>query len=335
MRPNHSIRQRIKHPLLIQRRDRTKSSAQVTVPATEEQPQIPESVVLDLQRLEESVDSLDTIYQSVLSAIERQARDAITVNENLSEVFSHGESPGNGAPLLDWSAERAVAPHDAFRQLAERLMTALRPILDPSGALSTVPYHDLIEWPDMPVGGRSNERLLATLDYARTRSLRTFFDEVKARFQPEKVPANAAKLATADLLAGYCIEQPDLIVLPVKRHSGAAQFTFRLIKSPLSMHISRQNLNIIMRVNAALATLARLEGRHKLASTLNEGSANMLLKLTARQYQYSDLDRHHFADDLIIVMRPDHLQYHMPESLCEMIIKAFRTNSPSILLMQS
>lgn len=334
MRPNQVIRQRIKHPLLNQRRGRNRSPA-APAPAPEELPQIPESVVLDLQRLDESVDALDRIFVSILSAIERQARDAISVNENLSEVFAQGVSTANGTPVLDWSAERAVAPHDAYRQLAERLMKALMPILDPSGSLSTVPYHDLIEWPDMPTGCRSNERLLATLDYARTRSLRTFFEEVKARFQPEKVPANAAKLATTDLLAGFCIEQPDLIVLPVKRHSGAAQFTFRLHKSPLAMHISRQNLNIIMRVNAAIATLARLEGRHKLASTLNEGSASMLLKLTARQYQYSDQDRHHFADDLIIVMRPDHLQYHMPESLCELILKSFRTNASSILLMQS
>jgi hypothetical protein len=97
------------------------------------------------------------------------------------KTFAQGAPLGNGTPLLDWSAERAVAPHDAFRQLAERLMTALRPILDPSGSLNTVPYHDLIEWPDMPTGGSSNERLLATLDYARSRSLRTFFGELKAR----------------------------------------------------------------------------------------------------------------------------------------------------------
>jgi hypothetical protein len=334
MRSKKPIHRRIKHPLLAPRRNRVKS-ATAAAPAPEDLPQIPESVVLDLLRLEDSVDALDRIYQSVLSAIERQARDAISVNENLSEVFAQGGPVANGAPLLDWSAERAVAPHDAFRQLAERLMTALGPILDPSGSLNTVPYNDLIEWPDMPTGGRSNERLLATLDYARSRSLRTFFDEVKARFQPEKVPANAALLATNDLMAGFCVDQPDIIVLPVKRSSGAAQFTIRLLKSPLAMHISRQNLNIILRVNAAIATLARLNGRHKLASTINEGSSAMLLRLTARQNQFSDYDRHNFADDLIVVMRPDHLQYHMPESLCEMITDAFRINSPSVLLMRS
>src|SRR5690242_14610960 len=146
MRPKKTFRHRAKHPLLIQRRDRlkamfSKQGASSPEPS-EDRPQIPESVVLDLLRLEESVDALDRIYQSVLSAIERQARDAISVNENLSEVFAQGASLGNGTPLLDWSAERAVAPHDAFRQLAERLMTALRPILDPSGSLNTVPYHD-------------------------------------------------------------------------------------------------------------------------------------------------------------------------------------------------
>ncbi|APO93302.1 hypothetical protein [Xanthomonas vesicatoria] len=334
MRSKKHIHRRSKNPLLTQRRIGLKSGAS-PAQAPEDLPQIPESVVLDLLRLEDSVDALDRIYHSVLSAIERQARDAISVNENLSEVFAQGAPISKGAPLLDWSAERAVSPHDAFRQLAERLMTALRPILDPSGSLNTVPYNDLIEWPDMPTGGRSNERLLATLDYARSRSLRTFFDEVKARFQPEKVPANAALLATNDLMAGFCVDQPDIIVLPVKRNSGAAQFVIRLLRSPLTMHISRQNLNIILRVNAAIATLARLNGRHKLATTINEGSSAMLLRLKARQNQFSDYDKHNFADDLIVVMRPDHLQYHVPEALYEMIKDAFHSNCPSVLLMQT
>ena len=150
MRPNQVIRQRIKHPLLIQRRGRNRSPA-APAPAPEELPQIPESVVLDLQRLDESVDALDRIFLSILSAIERQARDAISVNENLSEVFAQGVSTANGTPVLDWSAERAVAPHDAYRQLAERLMnlTSLfeRPLITyrlPNGGFGLMNPHALV-----------------------------------------------------------------------------------------------------------------------------------------------------------------------------------------------
>ncbi|MBD4859391.1 hypothetical protein GUF85_00240, partial [Xanthomonas citri pv. citri] len=68
---------------------------------------------------------------------------------------------------------------------------------------------------------------------------------------------------------------------------------------------------------------------------INEGSSAMLLRLTARQNQFSDHDRHNFADDLIVVMRPDHLQYHVPETLYEMIKDAFHSNCPSVLIMQT
>lgn len=109
MRSKKHIHRRSKNPLLTHRRIGLKSGA-TPAPAPEDLPQIPESVVLDLLRLEDSVDALDRIYHSVLSAIERQARDAISVNENLSEVFAQGAPISHGAPLLDWSAERAVSP---------------------------------------------------------------------------------------------------------------------------------------------------------------------------------------------------------------------------------
>ena len=325
-----SYKSRLRHPLLRQRHERAPDPAPGTVAASLSR--LPDAVVVDLQRLDDSVDTLDGIYQDILNALERQARDAISVNANLTELFAaqHAQSRSQ---VLDWSAERAVTPFDAFRQLAERLMSELRPMLDPAGSLAAVPYQDLIEWPDVPAHGDPNQRLLATIEFARQRSLRTFFNEVRARFQPEKMPGNANQLAINDLMTGFCVEQPDLVVLPMKRSSGACMFTLRLIKSPLAMHINKQNLNILLRVNAAIATLARLEGKHKLATTLNEGSASMLLKLTSRQFQYEDNDRHHFADDMIVVMRPDHLQYHMPVQLSELITAAFRAHAPSIIQM--
>ncbi|QRD62765.1 hypothetical protein H8Z72_23270 (plasmid) [Xanthomonas citri pv. citri] len=324
-------RGRLKHPLVRQRLSKRPAVPRLDTPPTDTS-HVPASVVVDLQRLDESVDALDAIYQDVLTAIERQARDAITLNHDLTVLFTNGQT-SSATQVLDWSAERAMAPFDAFRQLAERLMDELRPVLDPSGRLSAVPYHDLIEWPDLPSHGTPNERLLATIAYARQRQLKVFLEEVKARFQPEKIPENAAQLAAGDMIAGFCVDQPDMVLLPVKLHSGAACLTLRLLKSPLSMHINKANLNIILRVNAAIATIARLSGKHKQATILNEGSNAMLLRLSGQQFQFADGDRHHFADELIVLMRPDHLQYHMPQTLYDLIASAIRTYAPSIIIL--
>lgn len=334
----HPLHGRLKHPLLRQRHTRIAKGRDRQHGPRVLSGQIPESVVLDLQRLDESVDALDQIYQNVLTAIEQQAHSAITLNDDLAAVFTAGAAGSGGAAVagqvLDWSAERAMAPFDAFRQLAERLMTELRPILDPSGQLNAVPYQDIIEWPDLPSHGDPNARLLSTISYARQRSLRTFLAEVKARFQPEKIPVNAAQLAAIDMMAGFCVEQPDLILLPHKCSSGAASLALRLLKSPLAMHISKQNLNVILRTNAAIATIARLAGKHKAATTLNEGGAAMLLKLSGRQFQFNDGDRHAFGDEMIVVMRPDHLQYHMPEAMLDLIVACIKANSPDVMLMR-
>lgn len=339
MIPKSPVHGRQKNPLLRQRHARLAKSADRQATSTVHVGHIPEAVVLDLQRIDESVYALDKIYQNVLTAIEQQAHSAITLNDDLTALFTTNITSQSGAAtgagqVLDWSAERAMAPFDAFRQLAERLMTELRPILDPSGQLTAVPYQDLIEWPDLPSHGDPNARLLATISYARQRSLRTFLAELKARFQPEKIPVNAAHLAAADMMAGFCVEQPDLILLPLKRSSGAACLTLRLQKSPLAMHISKQNLNVILRTNAAIATIARLAGKHKAATTLNEGGAAMLLRLSGRQFQFNDGDRHHFGDEMIVVMRPDHLQYHMPESFLDHIVSSIKSHSPEVIIMQ-
>lgn len=323
--------QRLKHPLLRQRHAGIIGKPKKK-PASVQKGQIPKSVLLDLERLDESVDALDRIYQEILTVIERQARDAISLNHNLTELFAGKE--GQVAQVLDWSAERAMTPFDAYRQLAERLMAELRPILDPSGSLTSIPYQDLIEWSEMPAHGSPNEKLIANISYARQRSLRTFFQEVKARFQPEAVPDNASQLAAADIMAAFCVEQPDLIVLPLKKNSGAVTLSLRLLKSPLAMHISKANLNVILRANAAIATLARLNGRHKQAAKLNEGSSAMLLKLTGRQYQFSNFDRHTFGEEMIVVMQPDHLQYHMPETLFDLLASAVRAHVADVIFMQ-
>ncbi|WP_267122769.1 hypothetical protein [Xanthomonas sacchari] len=328
----HTFRTRLRHPLIQQRHARSPAKGG-RQPTGVEITQVPASVVVDLQRMDEAVETLDAIYQDVLTAIERQARDAITLNHDLTVLFTNGHGPA-GPQVLDWSAERAMAPFDAFRQLAERLMDELRPILDPAGRLLAVPYHDLIEWPDLPSHGTPNERLLATIAYARQRRLTVFLAEVKARFQPEKIPENAAQLAAADIMAGFCVEQPDVVLLPVSLHSGAACLTLRLAKSSLSMYISKANLNVILRVNAAIATIARLNGKHKQATILNEGSNAMLLRLSGRQFQFTDHDRHQFADELIVIMRPDHLQYHMPQTLYDLIAGAIRTHAPSVIILQ-
>lgn len=328
-----AYRGRLNHPLLRQRHGRLARTEKVDPRET----LIPAAVLLDLQRLDESVDAIDQIYQNVLTAIEEQAQAAISLNHDLTELFTpkdKGVTPSLGSQVLDWSAERAMAPFDAYRQLAERLMAELRPILDPSGSLAAVPYQDLIEWPDLPSHGTPNERLLATITYARQRSLRTFLAEVKARFQPETVAANATQLATTDMIAGFCVEQPDLVLLPVQRNSGAACLSLRLMKSPLALHINKQNLNVILRATAAVATIARIAGRHKLATTINEGSQAMLLKLSGRQFQFTDGDRHHFGDEMIVLMRHDHLQYHMPETLLDLIVSSIKSHSPSVIILQ-
>nr|WP_312130645.1 hypothetical protein [Stenotrophomonas pavanii] len=331
MSPQPTYRSRLVHPLMRQRHARLPAkAARNSTPAPPSE--VPAAVVVDLQRLDESVEALDAIYQDVLTAIERQARDAITLNHDLTVLFTNGGGT-TGSQVLDWSAERAMAPFDAFRQLAERLMEELRPVLDPGGRLSAVPYHDLIEWPDLPSHGTPNERLLATIAYARQRQLKVFLTEVKARFQPEKIPENAAQMAAADMMAGFCVEQPDVVLLPVTLQSGAACLTVRLIKSPLALHINKANLNMILRVNAAIATIARLNGKHKQATILNEGSNAMLLRLSGRQFQFADGDRHHFADELIVVMRPDHMQYHMPQTLYDLIAGVIRSHAPSIIIL--
>lgn len=339
MIPKNPVHGRLKHPLLRQRHALLAKPVERQLSPAVQSGHIPDAVVLDLQRIDESVDALDQIYQNVLTAIEQQAHSAISLNDDLTALFtanltSKADAATGASQVLDWSAERAMAPFDAFRQLAERLMTELLPILDPSGQLNAVPYQDLIEWPDLPSHGDPNARLLATISYARQRSLRTFLAEVKARFQPEKIPVNAAHLAASDMMAGFCVEQPDLILLPLKRSSGAACLNLRLLKSPLAMHISKQNLNMILRTNAAIATIARLAGKHKAATTLNEGGAAMLLRLSGRQFQFNDGDRHHFGDEMIVVMRQDHLQYHMPESFLDHIVASIKSHSPDVIIMQ-
>lgn len=250
---------------------------------------------MDVQQhpeLDPIIEALDRAYQGSLNGLETFTRHAISVTDQLADlkltVSRHDE--------LSIVPERAMSPQDAFRQLADILVTRARPILDPFGQKARVRVEDLIDWSGEPPRHNLShlQHGLQKIDYARSKSLRDFFQRVVIRLTPEAVPDHAKSLAAFDLVACIGVQLPNAHVVRFARTDPGTVVSMRLGReeSQMPWHLTPAHLISIDKMFVALAAVCAIAGMAAEAVQITERGESIVQRLRQSTTQYKNGDQH-------------------------------------------
>ncbi|WP_199047331.1 MULTISPECIES: hypothetical protein [unclassified Dyella] len=250
---------------------------------------------MDVQQhpeLDPIIASLDTLYQGALDGLEAFTRHALAVTDRLSDM-KLTVSRLDGLSIVP---ERAMSPQDAFRQLADILVTRARPVLDPFGQRSRVRVEDLIDWSGEPPRHNLShlQHGLQKIDYARSKSLRDFFQRVVIRLTPEAVPDHAKSLAAFDLVGCIGVALPNAHVVRYARTDAGTIASMRLGRDEGQMpwHLTPAHLIAIDKMFVALAAVCAIAGMAAEAVQITERGESIVQRLRQSTTQYKSGDQH-------------------------------------------
>lgn len=265
---------------------------------------------------------LDILYQSALDRLESQARDAVIIDKALRQIL---DQPDEDAPVLNWNPERAISPRAAFRALAQQVVHAAgATVTRADNAITTLDYDDLISWPDEPKrqpGESPAHELFRRIEYARSKSLRGFWNRFVVRIAPDSDPDAARLSAATDLVGAFGVETPDRLLIPYRARDPYRTLLLPFHRRPddIEWTVHAPALVNITRANHALATLCRVNGEAQVAAAIHEvnGSLHSRMKTSFRQYR----PREAFlaGDYLVMQFGRDHVDYRLGTRLWELV----------------
>lgn len=272
---------------------------------------------------------LDILYQSALDRLESQARDAIIIDKALRQIL---DQPDDDASVLNWNPERAISPRAAFRALAQQIVHAADgTVTRNDNAITTLDYEDLLSWPDEPKrlpGQSPTHELFRRIEYARSKSLRGFWNRFVVRIAPDKDPQAALLSAATDLVDAFGVEMPDRLLVPYRAREPFRTLLLPFHRSPedIEWTVHAPALVSMTRANHALATICRVHGDSSVAAAIHEvnGALHSRMKTSFRQYR----PRETFlaGDYLHMVFSRDHVDYRLCNRIWERVWEALPQN---------
>jgi hypothetical protein len=302
--------------------------ASASVPGHDSAPTTPE-ITADRSNAEafgaELADELDVIFQRSLDLLETQLEQAEAIEKDLHD----GLKLEGTSPLLGINPERSINPQGVYRVLADRLIQAVRPRLDPLGKRASVLFMDLIEieWRDEPLrlGLSLTEYLLRKVRFARGKSLRDLHQHILLRLTPESMPEDAATTACQELILTLCVEVPPALVIPMKDVPPITVLYMVLGRKEgdLQFHLTAYQLDRIAQSLLAFAQLAALDGNNAIATEMNEAANSLRERFKRSKNLYEDREKITAGSALKLILRKDTIEFHVDVSLMTL----FRTQA--------
>lgn len=279
---------------------------------------------------------LDELYQEVLDKIEGQFADATSINESISEAISKGDAAGK--PVLNWNPELAMSPKAAFKSFAEAMAKTAAPhLLSNAHQKSGYRYQDLIDWTTPPVKGNSTEAdyQAAKMRYARSRSVRAFFDDLLIRFHPQSFPEHAIDRATSEIARIFSITTPIGTVIPVTSGEATAVFAYSMYRSDEEMvwHLAANHHAAIVKASNAIATVALLNNLNAAAASIGDMLNQLDAKMDKKMYHYESGDSFFGGNFLRVVLRRDIAEFQFGETMFKILDKEIRSHVSDVRLI--
>ena len=278
------------------------------------------------------VDELDTLFQSALDRMQEQARDAYVLEQALKRALADDSS----ASVLGWDIERAITPLAAYQALAHRIIRQMPTELGLAAPPEAHHYQDLLVWPDEPRRTDDiHKDFQRKIDYARKVTLRNFVDLIVARFAPDKAPATSSVCVARDLLRAFVVELPRDVVVPVQRNPDTIMvpLIIRRREHEVSWVMPIRTTQLVARTNYALATLARLTGKHVVAQRMGEMTHDFLQAMRRSFRQYEPNQTFYGGAEARIELAADCVDYTISPALYDLAHDVMARTDPKILFV--
>jgi hypothetical protein len=274
----------------------------------------------DKDPVDRLIDDLDLLYQNVLDRLESQTRDALIIDQAIRRLLDQSDSE---EAVLNWQPERAMSPKTAFRALALRLIPHAEALATRPVGVSRLDYEDMLVWPDEPVrrGVSLADDFVDRIRYARTKTIREFWDRLHGRISPEGNPALSLDTAATDLLRAFATPHPEMVSISTARLGDRQGLLLPLSKAhnDVDLVLSVSGLQNITRANHAISTLCALEGRPEIGTSVYELTGNLHQRLTSSFRQYRPGETYYADDYLRVRMDRGHILYAMDRQLFELV----------------
>lgn len=286
-------------------------------------------------QLEPLVARLDELYLEVLDKIEAQVAEASQINAELHAAVGPSSA---GEPLLKWDPELAMSPRAAYRSFTEVLAQKASPLFfNNRFQRSGYRYQDLVDWSMPHSQGRMSEDdwHTAKMRYARSRSVRAFFNELVIRFAPKSCPDQAVDRSTSELARIFSVTTPIGTVIPVLKGEAHGIFVYQMyhLNDEMIWHLAWRHYMAIVKAANAIATICLLNDQAGAAVAVGEMLNQLDAKIAKSNGQYEAGDTFYAGNVLRIVMRRDTADFQFGETLHAIIDKAIREHVSDVRLI--
>ena len=275
---------------------------------------------------------LDELYQEVLDKIEGQIADASTINESITDAIGASDT------VLKWNPELAMSPKAAFRSFADAMAKKAAPhLLTNSHQRAGYRYHDLIDWASPPVRGNTSEEeyQAAKMRFARSRSVKSFFDELLIRFHPQSFPEHAIDRATSEVARIFSITTPIGTVIPVTSGEAHAILAYSLYRTDEEMvwHLAARHHAAIVKASNAIATIALLNNLNPASAAIGDLLNQVDAKMDKKMFHYEANDAFFAGNFLRVVLRRDIAEFQFGETLFKILDREIRNHVSDVRLI--
>lgn len=281
------------------------------------------------------VERLDHLYQDVLDKIETQVAEAHSINDSITDVIGRTST---GESVLKWNPELAMSPKAAYRSFCEAVAKKAAPLLlGNSHQKSGYRYQDLIEWV-LPATGpvlSHEEYQRFKMDYARSRSVRAFFNELLIRFHPQSFPEHAIDRATSEVARIFSVTTPIGTVIPITRGEAPAILSYQLYRNDDEMvwHMAERHYSAILKASNAIATIALLNSMNPASAAIGDLLNQLDAKMQKHMFHYESGDGFYAANFLRVVLRRDIAEFQFGETLFAILSKEIQTHVSDVRLI--
>jgi hypothetical protein len=261
--------------------------------------------------IESTVRELDALYAQSLDRLEAHAADAEAMDRRIRQIL---DRPDSDASILDFTPQLSISPRLAFRSLAMQLVkVAVDQGLTPR-EVSALDYDDLLSWETEPartLGMSIADEVAMKVAYARTRSLRSFWEHYTVRVSPNRDPKLSANVSVRDLVQSVAIDLPEAIVVPYFERDTYRSLTMKIPKSigELEWVLHPPAISGLSRTLHAFVTLCRARGQASAAELMQDLAHIIQTTLKQNHYRYQPRSMFYAGDVLRIQMNRDHIEF--------------------------
>lgn len=277
---------------------------------------------------------MEGLYNKFLDQYQEQVVSTDKINLSINELLQRsGEDQ-----LLKWNPDAALSPRSAFISFAEAVARQAAPYMGLVAGRSTFRYLDLIDWtePSFTAATPPMDVQLNRVEYARTKSLVDFLDDLLVRFRPDTVPEHAMSKATYDYTKAFSVPTPSGTVIPVKTRGSTVVTSYRFLRQEDEMlwYMLPRHHAAVTRAANSIATIAILSGRQDIAYGTGDMLNAMEHHLVKTMMRFEDGDYFQAGSFIRMFMHRDTIAFHFGEATFKIIQASIEENITDIRFIQ-